>query len=204
MTATDRARRGHATRTPRPHCTPPRAACSLSPSQILEKTRDSFYRAWGIGFLVWFPVQIINLHYVPPHFNAVVVSVVNVGWKTTLSLLNHYHDYGTGATRKSVKEEARVAPASHRRAPPCTAAPLPRATAARRRAPPTGAASATACTQVANEIDLLQGRVRELEAELSASRALLERQGFFCAALCPCSKAPRSSTGASDAPAKSA
>lgn len=37
----------------------------------------------------------INLHYVPVHFQGVVVSVVNVGWKTTLSLLNHYVEYGS-------------------------------------------------------------------------------------------------------------
>ena len=32
----------------------------------------------------------INLHYVPVHFQAAVVALVNVGWKATLSLLNHY------------------------------------------------------------------------------------------------------------------
>jgi hypothetical protein len=29
----------------------------LPADQILDKTRDAFYRAWGIGFLVWGPVQ---------------------------------------------------------------------------------------------------------------------------------------------------
>ena len=40
----------------------------LSPQAIYEKTRDSFYRAWFIGFVVWAPVQVINLHCVPVHF----------------------------------------------------------------------------------------------------------------------------------------
>jgi len=30
----------------------------LSPQAVYQKTQDSFYRAWGIGFLVWAPVQV--------------------------------------------------------------------------------------------------------------------------------------------------
>lgn len=122
----------------------------LSPAEIVEKTRDSFYRAWGLGFLVWAPVQVINLHYVPVAFHAVVVSVVNVGWKTILSLLNHYNSYGSGkerAVRQSHEDETRqdiarleatvraleadLAAARHQGklcallCPPCAAAPRP-------------------------------------------------------------------------------
>jgi len=67
----------------------------LSVSEILEKTRASFHRAWALSFLVWTPVQAINLYFVPVPFQPTVVAAVNVGWKTTLSLLNHYHDYGS-------------------------------------------------------------------------------------------------------------
>ena len=64
-------------------------------SEIYDKTKASFHRAWALSFLVWAPVQSVNLYFVPMHFQPVVVAGVNVGWKTTLSLLNHYHDYGS-------------------------------------------------------------------------------------------------------------
>ena len=67
----------------------------LSPYEIIEKTKASFHRAWALSFLVWAPVQSVNLYFVPVHFQPLVVAGVNVGWKTTLSLLNHYHDYGS-------------------------------------------------------------------------------------------------------------
>ena len=67
----------------------------LSPMEIVEKTKASFHRAWALSFLVWAPVQSVNLYFVPVHFQPLVVAGVNVGWKTTLSLLNHYHDYGS-------------------------------------------------------------------------------------------------------------
>jgi hypothetical protein len=47
----------------------------------------------------------VNLHYVPAHLNATVVSVVNVGWKTTLSLLNHYSNYGSPQTRTKAQQQ---------------------------------------------------------------------------------------------------
>jgi len=67
----------------------------LSGQEILEKTRASFHRAWALSFMVWTPVQAINLYFVPWHFQPVIVAGVNVGWATLLSLLNHYHDYGS-------------------------------------------------------------------------------------------------------------
>lgn len=67
----------------------------LSVIEIYEKTKASFHRAWALSFLVWAPVQSINLYFVPMHFQPLVVAGVNVGWTTTLSLLNHYHDYGS-------------------------------------------------------------------------------------------------------------
>jgi len=67
----------------------------LSPSEILEKTRASFHRAWALSFMVWTPVQAVNLYFVPVPFQPCIVAAVNVGWNTTLSLLNHYHDYGS-------------------------------------------------------------------------------------------------------------
>ena len=62
----------------------------LSPSQIAEKTRASFHRVWALSFMVWTPVQCVNLYFVPVPFQPIVVGAVNVGWKTTLSILNHY------------------------------------------------------------------------------------------------------------------
>jgi len=44
------------------------------PSDILGKTKESFERAWGLSVLVWAPVQLLNLHYVPLHFQPVLVS----------------------------------------------------------------------------------------------------------------------------------
>ena len=62
----------------------------LTLSEIYEKTKASFHRAWALSILVWTPVQAVNLALVPVPFQPVVVAGVNVGWKTTLSLLNHY------------------------------------------------------------------------------------------------------------------
>ena len=63
----------------------------LQPSEIVEKTKASFHRVWALSFLVWTPVQAVNLYFVPIAFQPTVVAAVNVGWKTILSLLNHYH-----------------------------------------------------------------------------------------------------------------
>ena len=65
----------------------------LHPADILAKTKESFHQAWALSILVWVPVQVVNLGLVPIAYQAVVVSFVNVGWKTALSLLNHYDLY---------------------------------------------------------------------------------------------------------------
>lgn len=58
------------------------------PTEIYEKTKAAFHRAWALSLLVWTPVQLLNLSLVPPPLQPAVVSAVNVGWKATLSLLN--------------------------------------------------------------------------------------------------------------------
>lgn len=60
-------------------------------AKTFEKTKESFHRAWALSLLVWTPVQCVNLFYVPASWQPFVVSAVNVGWKSTLSLLNQYH-----------------------------------------------------------------------------------------------------------------
>mmetsp|Transcript_27318 Transcript_27318/g.58845 ORF Transcript_27318/g.58845 Transcript_27318/m.58845 type:complete len:155 (-) Transcript_27318:131-595(-) len=72
-----------------------------SPRDIFENAQANFHRVWGLSFVVWTPLQMLNFHFVPLHFQALFVSVVNVGWKTTLSLINHYHEYGTAHLRSS-------------------------------------------------------------------------------------------------------
>lgn len=57
------------------------------PREILDHTKAQFHRAWGLALVVWTPVQIINFSVLPVHFQAAFVSVVNVGWKMTLSLV---------------------------------------------------------------------------------------------------------------------
>ena len=57
-----------------------------------NSTAPSSPQAWALSLLVWTPVQCVNLFYVPAAYQPAVVSAVNVGWKSTLSLLNHYHD----------------------------------------------------------------------------------------------------------------
>ena len=66
------------------------------PREILESTREKFHNAWGLSLLVWTPVQCANFGIVPLHLQAAVVAVVNVGWSTTLSLLNR--GQGRGAS----------------------------------------------------------------------------------------------------------
>jgi len=78
---------------------------------IFETAQVNFHRAWGLSLVVWTPVQMLNFHFVPIHFQALFVSAVNVGWKMTLSLINHYHDYGTAhlrSTRDATAAELRT------------------------------------------------------------------------------------------------
>ena len=60
----------------------------LSFSQIVEKTRASFHRAWFLSFMVWTPVQLLNLHFVPLPLQASVVATVMMGW--CARALQHY------------------------------------------------------------------------------------------------------------------
>ena len=78
----------------------------LSPRRIYEKTKESFHQAWALSLLVWTPVQCVNLFYVPAAWQPFVVSAVNVGWKSTLSLLNHYHARGDHAKEEAESNEA--------------------------------------------------------------------------------------------------
>jgi hypothetical protein len=57
------------------------------PREILDHTKAQFHQAWGLALLVWTPVQLINFSIMPVHFQAAFVSLVNVGWKMTLSLV---------------------------------------------------------------------------------------------------------------------
>tara|TARA_B110001452_G_scaffold60372_1_gene47060 strand:+ start:304 stop:1308 length:1005 start_codon:yes stop_codon:yes gene_type:complete len=69
------------------------------PLEILEKAKQAFHRAWGLSILVWTPVQLLNFAFIPAPFQPTVVSAVNVGWKTTLSLLNAKADTGEQAAK---------------------------------------------------------------------------------------------------------
>uniref|UniRef100_A0A7S3EQN8 Peroxisomal membrane protein MPV17 n=1 Tax=Haptolina ericina TaxID=156174 RepID=A0A7S3EQN8_9EUKA len=57
----------------------------LSPSAIFDKCIEKFHRAWALSIVVWTPVQLINLWYVPHSLQPVFVAAVNVGWKTVLA-----------------------------------------------------------------------------------------------------------------------
>ena len=70
-------------------------ACGCSPLCACMHRLACVLAAWALSFMVWTPVQAINLYFVPWHFQPVIVAGVNVGWATLLSLLNHYHDYGS-------------------------------------------------------------------------------------------------------------
>ena len=59
-----------------------------SAQQILDKAKAAFHKAWALSLLVWTPVQLVNFTFIPAPFQPAVVAAVNVGWKTTLSLLN--------------------------------------------------------------------------------------------------------------------
>jgi len=65
-----------------------------SPAECLENARSSFYKAWGLGLPIWFPVQFFNFHLVGVPFQAITVAFVDTGWKMSLSLLNHRAAYG--------------------------------------------------------------------------------------------------------------
>ena len=67
----------------------------LSPAAVFEKTQRNFHAAWAYGVLLWGPVQTLNFWIVPVPYQALVVNVVNAGWKTFLSILYHCRDYGS-------------------------------------------------------------------------------------------------------------
>ncbi|CAE8604171.1 unnamed protein product [Polarella glacialis] len=63
-------------------------------SAVQAKTKDNFHEAWFYGFLTWVPVQTANFWLASVPRQAVVVNVVNAGWKTFLSVLCHSREYG--------------------------------------------------------------------------------------------------------------
>lgn len=79
-----------------------------SPRRIFERTKDQFYPAWALALLVWTPVQALNFSFVPLHYQAVFVSVVNVGWKSTLSILNAVHEEKATLHRRMSSENLAV------------------------------------------------------------------------------------------------
>lgn len=80
-----------------------------SAEQIYRKTKDSFHQAWALSLLVWTPVQCVNLFFVPVAWQPFVVSAVNVGWKSTLSLLNqHAHAAGPENAFDAALQELRA------------------------------------------------------------------------------------------------
>ncbi len=77
-------------------------------NDIVENARSSFYRAWGLGISLWFPVQFFNFHLMPVHLQPIVVAGVDTAWKMTLSCLNHSAAYGKNEVKRV---EERAAPA---------------------------------------------------------------------------------------------
>lgn len=60
------------------------------------RCKRDFHDAWGYSMLFWVPAQAVNFSLLPPQHHALVVSVLNMMWKTFLSLLYHARDYGAG------------------------------------------------------------------------------------------------------------
>ena len=80
----------------------------LSPSAVFDKTQRNFHAAWFYGVLLWGPVQSANFWLVPVPFQALVVNVVNAGWKTSLSVLYHSRDYGGKSSTENFTAAVRV------------------------------------------------------------------------------------------------
>ena len=69
----------------------PRATCRSWWTAHYPQPTEKLSCACGrCAVQVWTPVQAVNLYFVPLPFQPAVVAAVNVGWKTTLSILNHY------------------------------------------------------------------------------------------------------------------
>jgi len=66
-------------------------------STCLEKTQRNFHAAWGMGFTLWIPAQSFNFWLVPVNLQALVVNVVNMVWKMSLSIFYHSREYGSKA-----------------------------------------------------------------------------------------------------------
>lgn len=83
----------------------------LSLEEAYDKTTSKFHAAWAYSLVLWVPTQAANFSFVPVPRQALCVNIVNVFWKTFLSILNHTLDYGPigdgdalGSKRKSVKQ----------------------------------------------------------------------------------------------------
>ena len=75
-------------------------------AKTFEKTKESFHRAWALS--LFGRQSSVNLFYVPASWQPFVVSAVNVGWKSTLSLLNQYHTEAA-PTEDEIDRELEVA-----------------------------------------------------------------------------------------------
>ena len=57
---------------------------------------QAFHRSWAWSILICTPVQLVNLHFVPTLVQPLAVgSLLGLGWYSVLSLLSHYHEYGS-------------------------------------------------------------------------------------------------------------
>lgn len=63
-------------------------------SEACVRMKRDFHDQWATMVVFWVPIQCVNFLCVPAHLNGVFVMVMNVGWTTLLSMLNHSRDYG--------------------------------------------------------------------------------------------------------------
>lgn len=63
--------------------------------EAYSRMQRDFHDQWAYMAVFWVPVQCVNFTLIPAQFNGIFVMVMNVGWTTLLSMLNHSRDYGS-------------------------------------------------------------------------------------------------------------
>lgn len=75
----------------------------LSSSEVYAKTTENFHAAWMYGAFLWVPVQSINFWFIPVSHHALVVNMVNIGWKVRARFLPLRHPAAPNVYSHAIK-----------------------------------------------------------------------------------------------------
>jgi len=73
--------------------------------EAYSRMQRDFHDSWAYMAVFWVPVQCVNFTFIPAQYNGIFVMVMNVGWTTLLSMLNHSRDYGSATGAVSTTQD---------------------------------------------------------------------------------------------------